>query len=249
MSSALALRDSCSEPSNLSPGSLNRFGPMVSADVDAFGANEGHVGDTEEAEHIAQVCLLVIEERERRRRTGKAATRRGDDDFLAASEPFRSVLGVAEGLPGDRKPVDPRLELRRNAEVLHGRKATTMSATRNSLSAACPAARSLTPLLIGREGALKTGEMNSGQVVERQADLLQRGRKGTMPPGAAGDLLCRGPSGVPISAFLAQIPATCAGAWLVLDGRVVRELPLSVEGCRWPIQQDRLTRAVSTRAP
>src|SRR6516225_5379187 len=33
-----------------------------------------------------------------------------------------------------------------------------------------------------------------------------------MPLGAAGDLLCRGPSGVPISAFLAQIPATWAGA-------------------------------------
>jgi hypothetical protein len=82
-----------------------------------------------------------------------------------------------------------------------GAPTTTMTATRNSLSAACPAARSLTPLLIGREGALKTGEMNSGQVVERQADLLQRGRKGTMPPGAAGDLLCRGPSGVLISAF------------------------------------------------
>ena len=46
---------------------------------------------------------------------------------------------------------------------------TTMSATRNSLSAACPAVRSLTLSSIGREGALKTGEMNSGQVAERIA--------------------------------------------------------------------------------
>jgi hypothetical protein len=40
---------------------------------------------------------------------------------LAAGEPLRSVLGVAEGLPGDRKAVDPRLELRGHAEVVHRR--------------------------------------------------------------------------------------------------------------------------------
>jgi hypothetical protein len=56
---------------------------------------------------------LVVEERERRPRTRQAAARRGDDDPLAAGEPLRSVLGVAEGPPGDRKAVDPRLELRR----------------------------------------------------------------------------------------------------------------------------------------
>ena len=39
----------------------------------------------------------------------------------ATSKPLRSVPGVAEGLPGDCNAVDPRLELRGNAEVVHGR--------------------------------------------------------------------------------------------------------------------------------
>ena len=109
------------------PAARNRRGRdladerLVRADVDAFGANEDHVGDTEEAEHTAQVCFLVVEERERCLRTGEAAARGGNDDPLAASEPLRSVLGVAESLPGDRKAVDPRLELRGNAEVVHRR--------------------------------------------------------------------------------------------------------------------------------
>ena len=86
MSSALAQRDSCGELANLSPGSLNRFGALSGADVDAFGANENHVGDTEEAEETAQVCLLVVEERERCLQTAEAAARGGNDDPLAASE-------------------------------------------------------------------------------------------------------------------------------------------------------------------
>jgi hypothetical protein len=66
---------SCLEPANFGPGSLNRLGALVGADVDALGANEDYVGDAEEAEHTAQVCLLLVEKCERRLRAGEAAAR------------------------------------------------------------------------------------------------------------------------------------------------------------------------------
>ena len=71
----MAPRDSCSEPANFGPGSLNRLGALARVDVDALGANEDYVGDAEEAEHTAQVCLLLVEKCERRLRTGEAAAR------------------------------------------------------------------------------------------------------------------------------------------------------------------------------
>ena len=94
-------------------------------------------------------------------RSSRGAARGGNDDPLAASEPLRSVLGVTEGLPGDRKAVDPRLELRRNAEVVHGR--PDHQGIGNQELVERRLSRSEIPhiLPVGREGALKTGEMKS----------------------------------------------------------------------------------------
>ena len=73
---------------------------------------------------------------------------------------------------------DTEGELRRNAEVVHGRPDHHDDGNEELVERRLSDGEIPHTLLIGREGALKTGEMNSGQMAERQADLLQRGRKG-----------------------------------------------------------------------
>ena len=65
--------------------------------------------------------LLVIEWRERGSAGVDPAARRGDDDALAPRQSLRAVFGKAKGPAHHRQPVDPRLELARDAEVIHRR--------------------------------------------------------------------------------------------------------------------------------
>src|SRR5437763_16398550 len=51
----------------------------------------------------------------------KAAARDGDDYPFVAGQAFGAVRRIAEGVAGHRDAVDPRLELRRNAEIIHWR--------------------------------------------------------------------------------------------------------------------------------
>src|SRR3546814_13524926 len=46
---------------------------------------------------------------------------RGDDHRLAPGQAFRALVGIAEGAPRHREPVDPRLELARNTEIVNRR--------------------------------------------------------------------------------------------------------------------------------
>jgi len=80
-----------------------------------FGIDEVDVGHAEEAEHGLQV---------RRLRVGGSATiaaaaGEGDEDLLALEQALGAVLGVAEGDAGAGDSVDPVLELRGDAEVVH----------------------------------------------------------------------------------------------------------------------------------
>src|SRR5690606_14606519 len=68
---------------------------LLRAEVDAFGAHHVDVGDTEEAEHLAQVGLLEIQGLGRTFAVD-AATRGRDDDTLATGETLRPGCGVAE---------------------------------------------------------------------------------------------------------------------------------------------------------
>src|SRR5438105_15192144 len=90
---------------------------LFRADRDSLGADEFGV-DAEEGEHRLQIGLDMFEAV-----AGlvKSAARNGDDHPLAAGEAFGAVRRIVEGLAGHRDAVDPRLELRRNAEIIHWR--------------------------------------------------------------------------------------------------------------------------------
>src|SRR5215472_14161588 len=79
-----------------------------------LGAYHCDVVDAEKAEQMFQVRLAEL-----RARAGRVdtAARDGEHDLLAAGEPLRTLLRVAEGLAGYGDPVDPCLELRGDREV------------------------------------------------------------------------------------------------------------------------------------
>ncbi|CBJ34892.1 hypothethical protein (plasmid) [Ralstonia solanacearum PSI07] len=84
-----------------------------------FRANEGDIRDAEKAEGHLQIGFLMIEGGGGRAFAVDAAARGGDDQLLAAAQSDRAVLPVAERLPGDGDAVDPGLQLRGNAKVVH----------------------------------------------------------------------------------------------------------------------------------
>ncbi len=95
---------------------LGGFRPVGDAlDVDRF-----DVSDAEESEHRAQVAALVLEGLERPARVDPAAGLH-ENDLLTREETLGTLLGVAEGTAGARDVIDPRLQRRGNAEIVHGR--------------------------------------------------------------------------------------------------------------------------------
>ena len=101
-------------------GRLDRL-RCVGADADAFGAHELDVGDADEAEDVPQISFLEIEVRAAAFGAVETAACRRDDDLASAREAFGAVRAVAERLAGDHDAVDPRLQLARDAEVVHRR--------------------------------------------------------------------------------------------------------------------------------
>src|SRR6478672_7120419 len=81
------------------------FGTLLWRNRKAFGANDFHVGDAEETEHVAQVGLLEIAAA----LLVEASAGAGDDDLLAAGETFNAASRVLEGLSSHCQSVDPGL--------------------------------------------------------------------------------------------------------------------------------------------
>ena len=63
----------------------------------------------------------MLERRRRRAFAIEAPARQCDNHALALDQALGPVLGVAESRAGDRKAVDPRLELGRQREIVHRR--------------------------------------------------------------------------------------------------------------------------------
>ncbi len=105
-------------PGDLPAGGGDGLGAGLLAIGQAFGANHFDIGDAEETQHGAQVAFVG----RAGRLAGMHATGGGDDHhFLVAGQANRAVLGVAEGLAGDRDAIDPGLELAGDGEVVHRR--------------------------------------------------------------------------------------------------------------------------------
>ena len=83
-----------------------------------FGAHEGEVGDADEPKDNLQIRLGMLKRRVLRIHP---AARDGDDHALAMHQAFRTGRAVPEGLAGDDHAIDPGLQLRRDAEVVHRR--------------------------------------------------------------------------------------------------------------------------------
>ena len=99
-------------------GGVQRLRTQFRRDRQALGIHEFHVVDADEGEHLAQVGLDEVAAAV----DGMlAAVGRRDDHLLAAGQANRAVLGVAEGLAGDRDAIDPGLELAGDGEVVHRR--------------------------------------------------------------------------------------------------------------------------------
>src|SRR5439155_15336125 len=80
-----------------------------------FGVYELHVGEAEKREYRFQIRNLRVGGRV----AVLAAAGERHVDFLALEQAFWTLLGVAERHTGTRNRVDPVLELRRHAKVVH----------------------------------------------------------------------------------------------------------------------------------
>ncbi|CAM2149172.1 hypothetical protein PT2222_210023 [Paraburkholderia tropica] len=86
----------------------------VRAHVQAFGVDEAHVGHAEEAEERLQVRRLAVV----RGALILAAACRDHEHLLALDETFGAIRRVLERDAGAGDPVEVRLQLRRDAEVV-----------------------------------------------------------------------------------------------------------------------------------
>lgn len=90
-------------------------GAMIGGDIDTFGANDVDLGDAEQGENRAQIGLDEIGFRPM-----EAATCIGDNHPPAPGKALRpSVRGVTEGFARNHDGINPGLEPRRYAEIIH----------------------------------------------------------------------------------------------------------------------------------
>jgi hypothetical protein len=82
----------------------------------AFGVHELHVRHAQESQHRLQIWHLRVGWRV----AVLPATGQGHIHLLAGEQPHGALVGVGEGDAGTGDRIDPVLELRRHAEVVHG---------------------------------------------------------------------------------------------------------------------------------
>lgn len=87
----------------------------IAAHVQALGVDEVHIGQTDETEESLEERHLRVESRV----AVPAAARQRDIDALAGNQALRPVGAVAEGRAGLGHSIDPRLQLHRDAKVVH----------------------------------------------------------------------------------------------------------------------------------
>ena len=75
------------------------------------------VGDADETEYRAQVGLLEIERLHRALGINPAA-REDEHSLLSGHQALRALLGISQRTPGPDDVIDPRLERRREAEIV-----------------------------------------------------------------------------------------------------------------------------------
>src|SRR5882757_9005794 len=102
-------------------GDCQRFLAVLRSELDSIGGNKFGVCDADEAEHPAQIGFEMFAHRRRRAGAVVSAARDRDDDAFVASQSFRALRAVFEGLAGHQDAVDPGLELAWNREIVHGR--------------------------------------------------------------------------------------------------------------------------------
>ena len=102
---------------------IQRAFAVIRPERHAFGHDEFHVGDADEAEHRAQIGLRMFGCRIGRFRPVQPAAQNDDDDALAAGQPGRAApVGVYwKVLPRHQDAVDPGLQLAGHGEIIHRR--------------------------------------------------------------------------------------------------------------------------------
>src|SRR5438270_8240053 len=104
------------EPQRFAQSLPDRLLALLGADGEALGEHELRL-DADEVERGPEVALDELVAGRRRTLAVDAATGQRDDHASAAGQALRTILGVLEGLTGNRDAVEPRLELRWNAEI------------------------------------------------------------------------------------------------------------------------------------
>src|SRR5258705_1763954 len=86
-----------------------------------LGVNKRHIRKSDEPQNVAQVRLLKIESLSGRALFVVTPARSNHDNPLFCEKALRAVWSVTNGCPEPHNLINPRLERRRNGEVVHRR--------------------------------------------------------------------------------------------------------------------------------
>src|SRR5579863_663250 len=101
-------------------GSGNALLSCFGTDFKALDMDEGRVGEAQESENAAEIGFLEVEQFGRCIAAVDAAASSDDEDLLTFEQSLGSCRGVAERATGARDVIDPRLQGRRDREIVHG---------------------------------------------------------------------------------------------------------------------------------